>query len=141
MFHLYRPDVSYVQGMTYPAIILTTVVGKMRAFCIFANQIIGIPFFKRLYTFENHYPKIYCKTFDYLLKDVNSGAYDMLQKKHISSEVFLVEWFYTFFSRGLNFETTLKIWDHMAYVGEIAIFKLAVTVIELVSGYLTDSTT
>lgn len=66
---------SYVQGMTYPAIVLTTVVGKMRAFCILANQIIGIPFIKRLYTFEDQYPSIYCRTFDFLLKDVNSGAF------------------------------------------------------------------
>ena len=117
LFHLYRPDVSYVQGMTYPAIILTTVVGKMRALCILANQIIGIPFYKRLYTFEGKYPSIYCKTFDYLLKDVNSAAYEMLQRKQINSEFFLVEWFYTFFSRGWNFEATLKIWDHMAYFG------------------------
>jgi hypothetical protein len=71
--------------MTYPAIILTTVVGKMRAFCILVNQIIGTPFFKRLYTFDGQYPLIYCRTFDLLLKDVNSGAYDMLQKKHVNS--------------------------------------------------------
>ena len=28
IFHLLRPDVSYVQGMTYPIIILISVVGK-----------------------------------------------------------------------------------------------------------------
>ena len=127
--------------MTYPAIVLTTVVGKMRAFCILANQIIGIPFFKRLYTFEGKFPTIYCKTFDFLLKDINSSVYELLQKKQINSEIFLVEWFYTFFSRGLNFETTLKVWDHMAYYGEVTIFKLGVTVIEMVAPYLTDATT
>lgn len=103
LLHLYRPDVSYVQGMTYPAIVLITVVGKMKAFCILANQIIGIPFFKRLYTFEGKYPSIYCRTFDYLLKDINSSVYEILQRKHLSSEIFLIEWFYTFFSRVLNF--------------------------------------
>lgn len=41
MFHIYRPDVSYVQGMTYPAIVLTLIVGKYKAFAIFCNLIVG----------------------------------------------------------------------------------------------------
>jgi hypothetical protein len=52
IFHIYRPDVSYVQGMTYPAIVLNLIVGRYKAFDIFANLIIANDFFRRLYTFE-----------------------------------------------------------------------------------------
>jgi hypothetical protein len=51
LFHLYRPDISYVQGMTYPAIVLTIIVGKMKAFCIFSNMILSSQFYRRLFTF------------------------------------------------------------------------------------------
>ena len=40
IFHMLRPDVSYVQGMTYPVIILNSIVGKFEAFRIFSNLII-----------------------------------------------------------------------------------------------------
>lgn len=51
LFHLYRPDVSYIQGMTYPVIVLTIIVGKVKAFNIFSNMVLANPFFKRLFTF------------------------------------------------------------------------------------------
>lgn len=51
LFHIYRPDISYIQGMTYPVIVLTLVVGKVKAFCLFSNLILSNRFFKRLFTF------------------------------------------------------------------------------------------
>jgi hypothetical protein len=65
---MYRPDVSYVQGMTYPAIVLNLIVGKYKAFDIFSNLIVGNDFFRRLYTFEDKYLTCYCRVFDLLLK-------------------------------------------------------------------------
>lgn len=53
IFHLLRPDISYVQGMTYPVIILTVVVGKINAFRIFSNLILCNKFFRNMYTFED----------------------------------------------------------------------------------------
>ncbi len=67
LFHLYRPDVSYVQGMTYPVIVLTITVGKVKAFTIFSNMVLVNPFFKRLFTFEPNFILILARTFDHLL--------------------------------------------------------------------------
>lgn len=53
IFHLLRPDISYVQGMTYPVIILTMVVGKIEAFKIFSNLILCNKFFRNMYSFED----------------------------------------------------------------------------------------
>jgi hypothetical protein len=71
LFHLYRPDVSYVQGMTYPVIVLTITVGKVKAFNIFSNMVLANPFFKRLFTFEPDFILILTKTFDHLLLENN----------------------------------------------------------------------
>lgn len=62
-FHFMRPDVSYVQGMTYPVIILVAVVGKINAFRIFSNLVLCNKFFRNLYTFEDGAIQIYCKVF------------------------------------------------------------------------------
>ena len=50
LLQLFRPDVGYVQGMTYPAMILIPVVGKVTAFTLFSNLVLGNPFFRQLMT-------------------------------------------------------------------------------------------
>lgn len=37
LYHLHRPDISYVQGMTYPLAILLAVLDKFEAFRSFCN--------------------------------------------------------------------------------------------------------
>ena len=51
LLHIYRPDMSYVQGMTYPTIVLVLVTGRTQAFTIFTNLVLSNPFFRRLYCF------------------------------------------------------------------------------------------
>lgn len=55
-----------------------------------------------------------------------------LRAKNIDSQTFLVEWFFTVFSRSLSFEGTLKFWDYLLYVGEVALFRLALAIMDLV---------
>jgi hypothetical protein len=48
----------------------------------------------------------------------------------IQSEIYLIEWLFTFFSRGLSIETTLKFWDHLVFFEEVAIFRMCLAVFE-----------
>ena len=48
-FHCYRPDISYVQGMTYPATIL---LDKFVAFKCFCNLIVANEMLRSLYSFD-----------------------------------------------------------------------------------------
>ena len=63
----------------------------------------------------------------------------VLQERSIQSEIYLVEWFYTFFSRGLSYEFTLKIWDYLAYEEELLFFKLALSILELIEEPIMES--
>lgn len=52
-FHCYRPDISYVQGMTYPAAILLLVtLDKFVAFKCFCNIIVSNELLRSLYSFD-----------------------------------------------------------------------------------------
>ena len=90
MFHLYRPDVSYVQGMTYPVIVLTLVVGKVKAFQIFTNLALGNNFFRKMYLFEEGFIEIVSKAFHMLLYDSHHELADKLVKLNIDPQLFLV---------------------------------------------------
>ena len=103
MFHLYRPDISYVQGMTYPIIVLTLVVGKVKAFQLFSNLVLGNKFFKKMYLFEKNFIQGIAKTFHVLLSDYQSEMAEKMSIQGIDPQLFLVEWFFTMFSRALSF--------------------------------------
>lgn len=118
--------------MTYPVIVLTIIVGKVKAFNIFSNMVLANPFFKRLFTFEANFIQVLAKSFDYLLFEYNEDVAMNLRAKNIDSQTFLVEWFFTVFSRSLSFEGTLKFWDYLLYVGEVALFRLALAIMDLV---------
>ena len=103
--------------MTYPVIILTLTVGKIKAFTIFSNLILANPFFRRLFTFEKYFPQCVGKTFEILLTEADEDIAKNLKDKNIDPQTFLVEWFFTIFSRSLSFEATLRFWDNLLYLG------------------------
>ena len=139
MFHLYRPDVSYVQGMTYPIIVLTLVVGKVKAFQIFSNLVLGNPFFRKMYLFEENFIQSISKAFHYLLFDYQHEIADKLLRFNIDPQLFLVEWFYTIFSRSLSFEGTLKFWDLLMYHGEVVLFRMALGIFDMVKPHILEA--
>ena len=76
--------------MTYPVILLVLVVGKIKAFRIFSNLVLGKDFYRRLFTFESDYITYYCRAFDQLLKEENKDVAEKLELDKIQSEVFLI---------------------------------------------------
>jgi len=89
--------------MTYPVIVLTLVVGKVKAFSLFCNLLLSNPFFKRLFTFEPQFVITIARTFDILLLEYCPDIAEKMIIQRIDSQVFLVEWFFTVFSRSLSF--------------------------------------
>ena len=72
IFHIFRPDISYIQGMTYPAMILIPILGKIRAFNLFCNLVLGNPFFRRLFSMEGNFVSTLCRGFELLLAEHSS---------------------------------------------------------------------
>ena len=49
--------------MTYPAMILIPVLGKIKAFNLFANLILGNSFFRKLFSMEGNFINTICRAF------------------------------------------------------------------------------
>lgn len=125
--------------MTYPIIVLTLVVGKVKALRMFSNLVIANPFFRKLYTFEPHFVQTLARSFQMLLFDFHYDIADHLSKLKVDAQMFLVEWFYTVFSRCLSFEGTLKFWDQLLYFGEVVLFRMALAIFELVKPHIMEA--
>ena len=85
VLHSYRPDISYVQGMTYPAGILLMVLDKYKAWECCCNVILTNEVVYNLYTFNLEKVALYCRTFDYLLSQSNDKITDRLEELLIHS--------------------------------------------------------
>ncbi len=88
--------------------------------------------------FENGFANAACRVFDELLMGENSCLCEKLFKElEIRSEVFVVEWFFTFFSRGISPMTILKVWDLVLYhwavynEPEVVMYKLSLIILSL----------
>ncbi len=84
MFHLHRPDISYVQGMTYPLIILLANLDKFEAFRCFCS-IMTSDFVVKLFCFDIAIVIKYCKVFEHFLASYDRKIYDHLQSLNLSS--------------------------------------------------------
>ncbi|KAL4468939.1 hypothetical protein ABPG72_009759 [Tetrahymena utriculariae] len=138
-FDHFRPDIGYVQGMAYPAAILFLYLGdSYLTFKYFSNLIAGSEFISNLYKFKIDKIKIYVKTFEYFLSQKYPNCLKHLQKLHIQSDIFLIEWFYTLFCRAFSFSTIAKIWDLMLAHGEVIFYKVGISIFGCVERDLLD---
>jgi len=76
--------------MTYPAIILIPVVGKIKAFNIFCNLILGNSFFRKVYSMEEGFVEIVCRSLELLLADMYPAIAKKLQKAAVEAEIYMI---------------------------------------------------
>ena len=74
-----------------------------------------------------------------LLYDSHHELADKLVRVNIDPQLFLVEWFYTIFSRSLSFEGTLKFWDQLMYHGEVVLFRMALGIFDMVRQHVMET--
>lgn len=116
--------------MTYPAMILIPILGKIKAFNLFCNLILGNAFFRKLFSMEGNFISTLCRAFELLLAEHSSELAERMDQMGIQAEIYLVEWLFTLFSRGLSIEATHKFWDHLIFFEELAIFRLCLAIFE-----------
>ena len=61
-----------------------------------------------------------------------------MEKHNIQAEIFLIEWLFTIFSRGLHYDTILKFWDHLLHYEELALYRIGLCVFDQLAPTLTN---
>jgi len=90
--------------MAYPAAILFMYLGdSYRVFKYLTNLLAGNNFLSNLFKFKVVKIKVYLETFEYFLGKKHPNCVKHLKKHNISSDIFLIEWFYTLFCRAFTF--------------------------------------
>ena len=66
--------------MTYPAIILIPILGKIRAFNLFCNLLLGNTFFRKIFSLEEGFVESICRTFELILGEFCPAVADKLRQ-------------------------------------------------------------
>ena len=124
--------------MTYPAGILLLVLDKYRAWECFCNLLLTTEVVYRMYIFDLESIALYCRTFDLLLAESNLKVAERLRYYGIHSEIFLIEWFYTMFSRSFSIPVVLKIWDMLLFYGEPVLYQVSLSIFDQLKAHILD---
>ena len=122
-FVCYRPDVGYVQGMSYIAAVLLMNIGNTyQAFMCLANLLNQQMYFQ-FYTMNAEKMAIHIDAFNELLAEYLPAVHTHLHALGVKVDMFLYEWLLTIYSRSLPLDITHRIWDNFLVIGSSFLFR------------------
>ena len=131
IFVVTRPDIGYVQGLSYIAGILLTQMDKFQAFTCFCNIILSPNIFT-FYKLDDIGIKKRLDLFNEILKINLPNIYNLFLRNEVLPEYYLLEWIMTLFTRTFHIELVLRIWDVYMIEGILALYRASVAIIILI---------
>jgi Rab-GTPase-TBC domain len=127
-YTMFRPDIGYVQGMSFLGAMLLLNVEATDAFMLLCNML-NSPMLQAFYRVNMPEMEKYFGAFSQALQRVSPRAYANMRDVHVSPHLYLVDWVMTLFSRSLPLELAARVWDMFLLDGESAVLKVALGVI------------
>lgn len=131
----YRPDVGYVQGMSFAAAMLVMhCLDDFTAFSCFAN-VVSRPFFQCFFRHNDEF-KTWCLQerlviFDSILLANLPTLHRHLASNDVGSAVYLRPWLMTLFAKQLPLPVAARVWDLYLLQGEGLLYRTAVAVLRV----------
>lgn len=106
-----RPDIGYVQGMSYLAgMILLNIPNEHDAFIAFIS-LLGRGHFRYFYAVHHQGMSNYIATFEDVLSVGIPALYRHFTVIGVNSQLFVIDWWMSLFSRTLPYEIASRCWD------------------------------
>jgi TBC1 domain family member 14 len=116
-FTLYRPDLGYVQGMSFLAgSLLLNSHDEYLGFKYFAN-LVNKPLLFEFYSFNMARINIFYNVFMRLLSEKYPKLANAFTEHKVEPSIFLFEWVVAMFANILPIETSSRIWDNYFFFG------------------------
>jgi len=126
----YRPDIGYVQGMSFIAAILILNLDEAEAFIIFAN-LINWPCLAAFYSVEQAAMERYYSTFTTHLSSNLPSLASHFSRLGLRPDLYILDWWMTLFSKCAPLDITCRIWDLLIRDGEEFLFKASLGILSL----------
>ena len=123
-FSIFRPDLGYVQGMSYIAGSLLMHTGdEYKGFQCFSNMMNHYLLYN-FYSFEMGKVNIFFHCYMRLLQIHCSKLYSLMLEYEIQCSVFLFEWVVALFSNIFSLDMSSRIWDSYFVYGDYYLMRV-----------------
>jgi hypothetical protein len=129
-FCAYRPDVSYVQGMSYLADVFLNYMEPPEAFVCLVS-LIDCDYFASYLRMDVEEIRLRFRIFGVVFKANMPDLYRRFKLMGLLPDCYLMEWCMTLFSKQLPLPLASRIWDGYFIRGEIFVFQTAAAIIKL----------
>lgn len=127
---VYRPDVGYVQGMSFLAAMLLLNLDVVDAFICFAN-LLNRPCQLAFFRVDQTQMKAYYALYDDFFRENLPRLFVHFNAQNLTSDLYLVDWIYTLYSRSLPLDVACRVWDVFLRDGEEFLFRSALGILRL----------
>lgn len=132
-YSLLRPDLGYVQGMSYVAASLMLHYGsEYETFMVFANVMGREQLLFNFYSFDMDKVNVVFHIFMKLLKEKLPKMHEIFRQTGISCSIFLFEWVVAIYSNIFQLNMSSRIWDNFFYYGDYFIIKTALAIFQVI---------
>ncbi|XP_022601930.1 TBC1 domain family member 8B-like [Seriola dumerili] len=134
----YNPQVGYSQGMSYIAAVLLMQLGEEEAFWALTALLDKPRYLAELFDLSLTKVQHQVKVFDQFLKHRKPKLSQHMESVGVLSVHFVMPWFLTLFTSLPCWDSVLAVWDHIFLHGLSAVFRIALTIIELLEPRLME---
>ncbi|KAJ8013902.1 hypothetical protein DPEC_G00034650 [Dallia pectoralis] len=126
----YRPDVGYVQGMSFIAAVLLLNLEEADAFIAFAN-LLNKPCQMAFFRVDHDLMLKYFAAFEVFFEENLPRLFSHFQINNLTPDLYLIDWIFTLYSKSLPLDLACRVWDVFCRDGEEFLFRTALVILRL----------
>uniref|UniRef100_A0A665VPA1 TBC1 domain family member 12-like n=1 Tax=Echeneis naucrates TaxID=173247 RepID=A0A665VPA1_ECHNA len=126
----YRPDIGYVQGMSFIAAVLILNLEEAEAFITFAN-LLNKPCQMAFFRVDHELMLKYFAAFEVFFEENLPRLFSHFQINNLTPDLYLIDWIFTLYSKSLPLDVACRVWDVFCRDGEESLFRTGLGILRL----------
>ncbi|XP_077585165.1 TBC1 domain family member 12-like isoform X2 [Stigmatopora nigra] len=126
----YRPDIGYVQGMSFIAAVLILNMEEADAFVTFAN-LLNKPCQMAFFRVDHHLMLKYFAVFEVFFQENLPRLFHHFTINKLTPDLYLIDWIFTLYSKSLPLDVACRVWDVFCRDGEEGLFRTGLGILRL----------
>ncbi|KAM6441704.1 TBC1 domain family member 12 isoform 2-T2 [Liasis olivaceus] len=126
----YRPDVGYVQGMSFIAAVLILNLEEADAFIAFAN-LLNKPCQLAFFRVDHSMMLKYFAAFEVFFEENLPKLFHHFKSYNLTPDIYLIDWIFTLYSKSLPLDLACRVWDVFCRDGEEFLFRTGLGILKL----------
>lgn len=136
-YTFFRPDIGYVQGMSFLAAVLLLYLSPFAAFVGLCN-LLNSPSVLGLYRLEPKAVQYRASIFRDLTRAQLPAVARVIEQADLAPEMFLIDWFMTIYAKVVPIDVASVVWDLFLLDGEIVLYCTALALFRIMEPALLE---